>query len=164
MQRLLDESNMCYDKKLLDSLKESDNYIVIMLDNEHLVSFVTRDIMVDSNLLEYFIDFRDHRGINGEEFVIFIGHRHDKIIGLIILDVEKTIESEIDDHLQLFYKLVGFQFFKISRYRFSVTDSTLQSVTANGRGCCLINQSKSFVSFYTDAAEVGSQTVAATTN
>ena len=105
MQRLLDESNMCYDKKLLDSLKESDNYIVIMLDDEHLVSFVTRDIMVDSNLLQYFIDFRDHRGINGEEFVIFIRHRHDKIIGLIILDVEKTIESEIDDHLQLFYKL-----------------------------------------------------------
>ena len=54
---------MCYDKKLLDSLKESDNYIVIMLDNEHLVSFVTRDIMADSNLLEYFIDFKDHRGM-----------------------------------------------------------------------------------------------------
>ena len=63
MQRLLDESNMCYDKKLLESLKESDNYIVIMLDDEHLVSFVTRDIMVDSNLLEYFIDFKDHRGM-----------------------------------------------------------------------------------------------------
>ena len=87
---------------------------------------------VDSNLLEYFIDFKDHRGINGEEFVIFIGHRHDKIIGLIILDVEKTIESEIDDHLQLFYKLYIPIFEKINDMPISSSEKNNTRVPNNG--------------------------------
>ena len=148
MQKLLDNSNMFYDKKLLDSLKESDNYIVMMLDDEQLGSFVTCDIMVDSSLLEYFVYFRDNKSIKSEEFVIFVGHEHDKIIGLIVLDVEKTINSEIEGRLQLFYKLYIPMFEKIDNMPISSDEKNNikvpNNVCINGRKILDIIMSNSY--------------------